>query len=322
MQHPKQKYLPTFARKSKKPIQSQSNGAIKTSPVFTIPELVEMIIFELPAIEILSTCRAVSRTWRNVVDNPSPRLKSYAYSGLRDHGLSFCLTPIAVQILAQFWRKLTITSLKYKLLMIKSPYAGSRSLSTVIEEIMERLNLRPDEVTILDILKMPLFLFIPMLGMSYASLRLGEKARYWRNQKNAKPKLLAIYDQFRPVLQKIQLYQGQGAPSASTVGGSWFRGLHLGDASEFQVPNDTDSIPEPLFTAMLNLGKAVYSLQLPFYLSSPLNIEVSQNIRSLQDRPAVTEYFQFDFFQPFDVSWTRGVDWTYNRDVVDITTGS
>ncbi|KAK6506890.1 hypothetical protein TWF481_005348 [Arthrobotrys musiformis] len=100
-----------------------------TPPIFLIPELAEKILLEVPALQVLTTCRAVCKTWRDLIDTSSPDLKYYSTSGLKRP--STCtsnivagpsrprqrpppylaphpqlLTPIAVDVLTIFWKKL------------------------------------------------------------------------------------------------------------------------------------------------------------------------------------------------------------------------
>ncbi|KAK6524470.1 hypothetical protein TWF281_011378 [Arthrobotrys megalospora] len=56
----------------------------KTPPfIFSIHEIIEKILLEVPAIDVLTNCRAVCRTWKVLIEVSSPDLKYYSLSGLK-----------------------------------------------------------------------------------------------------------------------------------------------------------------------------------------------------------------------------------------------
>ncbi|KAJ6261487.1 hypothetical protein Dda_4157 [Drechslerella dactyloides] len=74
-------------------------------------EIVENILLHVPAICVLTTCRSVSKAWRDIICN-SPELYHYSLTGLRllrrgnKQPTTPRITPIAFEILARFWAKL------------------------------------------------------------------------------------------------------------------------------------------------------------------------------------------------------------------------
>ncbi|KAF3315816.1 hypothetical protein TWF173_003012 [Orbilia oligospora] len=54
-----------------------------TSPIFLIHEVLEGILLEVPAIDLILNCRAVCKTWKDLIESTSPDLKYYSLSGLR-----------------------------------------------------------------------------------------------------------------------------------------------------------------------------------------------------------------------------------------------
>ncbi|KAF3934507.1 hypothetical protein ABW19_dt0205197 [Dactylella cylindrospora] len=84
------------------------------SPALLIPEILEVILLGVPAIEVLTSIRAVCRTWKSVVET-SPELQYYTEIGFtraqvksllanRDRAIIEPL-PLAFQIIQKFWAK-------------------------------------------------------------------------------------------------------------------------------------------------------------------------------------------------------------------------
>ncbi|KAF3903382.1 hypothetical protein ABW20_dc0107305 [Dactylellina cionopaga] len=83
-----------------------------TAAAFLIPEILEMIMLEVPAIELLTACRQVCKGWKSILET-SPALSYYATTGRRrrknredEQEPCQIVTPLAVEILTHFWRKL------------------------------------------------------------------------------------------------------------------------------------------------------------------------------------------------------------------------
>ncbi|KAF3132898.1 hypothetical protein TWF594_009412 [Orbilia oligospora] len=100
---------------------------VPTTTLFLIPELIEKILLNVPAIDVLTRCRSVCKTWKDLIENTSPDLKYYSTSGLRRPDPDpvkvkpsrarprstpdrsphpQLLTPIAIDILSIFWKRL------------------------------------------------------------------------------------------------------------------------------------------------------------------------------------------------------------------------
>ncbi|KAF3183271.1 hypothetical protein TWF106_010201 [Orbilia oligospora] len=107
--------------------KSTKGITVQTTPLFLIPELIEKILLNLPAIDVLTKYRGVCKTWKDLIENTSPDLKYYSTSGLRRPDPDAVkvkpsrarprstpdrsphpqlLTPIAIDILSVFWKRL------------------------------------------------------------------------------------------------------------------------------------------------------------------------------------------------------------------------
>ncbi|EGX43184.1 hypothetical protein AOL_s00215g640 [Orbilia oligospora ATCC 24927] len=107
--------------------KSTKTISVPTTPLFLIPELIEKILLNVPAIDVLTRCRSVCKIWKDLIENTSPDLKYYSTSGLRRTDLDAAkvkpsrarprstpdrsphpqlLTPIAIDILSIFWKRL------------------------------------------------------------------------------------------------------------------------------------------------------------------------------------------------------------------------
>ncbi|KAF3932936.1 hypothetical protein ABW20_dc0101395 [Dactylellina cionopaga] len=97
--------------------KEENKGAAKTA---NLPaEILEQIILNVPAIEVLTTCRRVCKTWKILVETSSP-LNFYSTTGLsysdkhraeRADSLPQ-VTPMAVAVLHKFWKKLALEGLE------------------------------------------------------------------------------------------------------------------------------------------------------------------------------------------------------------------
>ncbi|KAK6529123.1 hypothetical protein TWF694_004338 [Orbilia ellipsospora] len=96
----------------------------QTHRMFLLPEILESILLQLPAITVLIRCRRVSKTWQALIDT-SPSLRYYTSTGLdkqlQHRPLFYSLvpentddpsqppkvvTPMAMEVLSSFWIKL------------------------------------------------------------------------------------------------------------------------------------------------------------------------------------------------------------------------
>ncbi|KAF3230365.1 hypothetical protein TWF192_009797 [Orbilia oligospora] len=117
-----------------------------TSSIFLIHEVLEGILLEVPAIDLILNCRAVCKTWKDLIESTSPDLKYYSLSGLRRTSASASateneeekrpetptlppwvdptptyhtvakpnpiLTPLALDILRIFWKRMVKKNVK------------------------------------------------------------------------------------------------------------------------------------------------------------------------------------------------------------------
>ncbi|KAJ6263929.1 hypothetical protein Dda_0066 [Drechslerella dactyloides] len=77
--------------------------------IFAIPEILDLVFLSLPHIDVVGTVGQVCRSWKTVVDNPSPALEYYKSTGVRPNQHlpynNLKVTPASLALLALFWTK-------------------------------------------------------------------------------------------------------------------------------------------------------------------------------------------------------------------------
>ncbi|KAK6515974.1 hypothetical protein TWF281_004564 [Arthrobotrys megalospora] len=97
-----------------------------------IPELLEQIFLEVPAIRLISTFRQVCKTWKTIIEeSASPQLQNYRRTGLQDlpkyapperkrrkrdyrDQPELFIIPLALDIMSVFWRKALLLAITVK----------------------------------------------------------------------------------------------------------------------------------------------------------------------------------------------------------------
>ncbi|KAF3932979.1 hypothetical protein ABW20_dc0103693 [Dactylellina cionopaga] len=142
----------------------QANAKEVGKPAINLPaEILEQILLDLPAIELLTTCRQVCKTWKILIETSSP-LRYYSTTGLRfcdRHKVDpFHVSPMALEVLRQLWKKFGLAfepntkppSPRFISLLVKS----SRSLINILKRMISRfldLIFDPSDHKILTFLK-------------------------------------------------------------------------------------------------------------------------------------------------------------------------
>ncbi|KAK6510914.1 hypothetical protein TWF506_010002 [Arthrobotrys conoides] len=110
-----------------------------TPSVFLIPEVLELIMLELPAITVLTTCRGVCKSWKSLIEM-APDLKYYSLTGLKRSKQRQAeiaarqlpdqiITPMALELLSAFWKKLAANGINDNLYVVNerpAVYANNR----------------------------------------------------------------------------------------------------------------------------------------------------------------------------------------------------
>ncbi|KAK6529783.1 hypothetical protein TWF281_008942 [Arthrobotrys megalospora] len=110
-----------------------------TPSVFLIPEVLELIMLELPAVTVLTTCRSVCKGWKSLIET-APDLRYYSLTGLKRSKQrqaeiaarqlpSQIITPMALAVLSAFWKKLATNGLNDNLYVVNERpgvYANNR----------------------------------------------------------------------------------------------------------------------------------------------------------------------------------------------------
>ncbi|KAF3934443.1 hypothetical protein ABW19_dt0200222 [Dactylella cylindrospora] len=90
---------------------------LSTPPVLLIPEILELILLEVPVLELFK-CRQVCRTWKDLLES-SPFLSYYTQTGLKKDKISTAIkaeklgeilnpTPLGLAVLQKFWSRVLL----------------------------------------------------------------------------------------------------------------------------------------------------------------------------------------------------------------------
>ncbi|KAK6362098.1 hypothetical protein TWF730_005796 [Orbilia blumenaviensis] len=205
-----------------------------TSPVFLNPKVLETILLGLPAIDVLTRCRGVCKTWKDLIENSSENLKYYSTSGLKrpdidTNGMKAkssptrprstpdrkphvqLLTPVAVDILTIFWRRLAKDGITM------GPCRPSRreQLAGIVSRRSERSGRRRNNSSSsMNKFEECIFaagiilIYMPISAVhkagSFIRKNIGEIGRKRRAVSSLGKKLIK---EFTPVWQKIQIFQ-------------------------------------------------------------------------------------------------------------------
>ncbi|KAK6511341.1 hypothetical protein TWF481_000261 [Arthrobotrys musiformis] len=101
-----------------------------TPSVFLIPEILELIMLELPAVTVITTCRGVCKAWKSLIET-APDLKYYSLTGLKRSSTKQrqadivarqlpdqIITPMALALISAFWKKLAVNGLNDNLYVV------------------------------------------------------------------------------------------------------------------------------------------------------------------------------------------------------------
>ncbi|EPS45540.1 hypothetical protein H072_464 [Dactylellina haptotyla CBS 200.50] len=123
------------------PAESEPSPQLPDSKTISslAPEILELILLHIPAIELLTTCHAVCKKWKNIIET-SEEVGFYATTGLRKSELKIYprgtknvdeiprfATPMALEVLSRFWRKLARNCIDLKLEVGIHPHDETRS---------------------------------------------------------------------------------------------------------------------------------------------------------------------------------------------------
>ncbi|KAK6521620.1 hypothetical protein TWF506_001833 [Arthrobotrys conoides] len=210
--------------------RKKPSDPLPTPPLFLIPELTEKILLDVPAIDVLTRCRSVCKTWKDLIENTSPDLKYYSTSGLKrpdPDALKIkpsrarprptpdrsphpqLLTPIAIDILSIFWKRLAKDGIAVN--KPKKPprerviEAGSRRRrSERRRSSSSSMNKLQECVFVAGIVFIYLPISTTLKAASFVRLKAGKVGRRKRAVTSLGRKLIK---EFTPVWQKVQIFQ-------------------------------------------------------------------------------------------------------------------
>ncbi|EPS45538.1 hypothetical protein H072_463 [Dactylellina haptotyla CBS 200.50] len=235
------------------------------------PKFLEIIFPYLPAITLLTTCQAVCKTWKHLIEE-SPNVNFYARTGIQRKGiyaqqvdptanralqitqatkilnsLPRLTTPMAMEVLSRFWRKLAKNGINMNLEAgsdtTHKPFAGGNYLADAIADFVKvpvdwTANLFADAE---EVFKEP-----------------PEEA----DRRHFNKYINRLYNQFRPVLNKIPVLVSElqrdlhsNLEAKAAVGSNWAY-IHSSRTGgnitsdlktpDFELPGTWHQILEPL----------------------------------------------------------------------------
>ncbi|RVD88069.1 uncharacterized protein DFL_002267 [Arthrobotrys flagrans] len=348
--------------------RKKPSNSTPTPPIFLIPELAERILLNVPAIDVLLKCRGVCKTWRDLIENTSPELKYYSTSGLKRSDPDTVkikpsrarpkstpdrsphpqlLTPIAVDILSIFWKRLAkhgITVAKPRrsrrewVVEVISPQpgrSGSRrsSNSSTMNKFQECLFAA-------GIIFIAMPLSATFKAASFIRKKVGKVGRKKRAVASLGRKLIK---EFTPVWQKVQIFQPHDPEFRGVLiaaGTNWKHDSINAWDDTLSLPKEFTKLSDAANALMIPLIDAIYCGKLLF-VGPPTDPTVSEAVAAPVagidltyefdelvtpiDRydGAAKESFIFEAHQPFNVSYkfTRiledgGVSWGVSRNTL------
>ncbi|EPS43110.1 hypothetical protein H072_2895 [Dactylellina haptotyla CBS 200.50] len=185
--------------------QLDSTTSLRPS-VFQIPELLELILLELPAVTVLTTCRRVSKTWKTFIETSTP-LWYYSTTGWRfsqrQHTLedkvssrlpSQFTTPMAVEVLSTFWKKLAAKGIDQSLQVTNEPPMGYEYWSPFVHGTRNPL------AAMFYIMTLPMR--GPICAVNAIRHRVNE-SKEETNRRKLRSDIKRLYKQFDPVTRLI-----------------------------------------------------------------------------------------------------------------------
>ncbi|KAF3908725.1 hypothetical protein AA313_de0200534 [Arthrobotrys entomopaga] len=242
---------------------------------FTIlltPEIAELVLLEIPAVELLTTCRLVCRTWRDLIDTSSPKLRYYSLSGLNLHGQQNpngqILTPLAIEVLSIFWKRLARKSITYtKPERERRQRRGltKRLLGTQVGESSDDVPIWRENMVIY--LSLLIFPFAAPVYLTWTFGRRTIKECRLRVKERLKlQKVQRLVNQFRGIFGKVKIFWDEEflheplqvvATTNWKDTSPWWRERN----PRFRISDNPGKIPDTILIIMKYLGRAVYSFE-------------------------------------------------------------
>ncbi|KAF3094339.1 hypothetical protein TWF706_008559 [Orbilia oligospora] len=336
---------------------------VPTTTLFLIPELIEKILLNLPAIDVLTRCRSVCKTWKDLIENTSPDLKYYSTSGLRRPDPDpdtvkvkpsrarprstpdrsphpQLLTPIAIDILSIFWKRLAKDGI-----IVDKPKQPRREWAAgtffrrkqkdeaLTQHVQRRSESRRSSSSSsmnkfqeCILIMGTIFIYLPvsrtLRAASFIKLKAGKVGRRKRAVTSLGRKLIK---EFTPVWQKVQIFKPH-APEFRGVligaGTSWkHRSISPWD-NTLSLPKKFTKLSDAANALMTPLIEAIYSGKLLFVdapthpsitldvaVQGPaVGIDLTYEFDELVTRinrydGAAKESFMFGAHEPFNVSY-------------------
>ncbi|KAK6534764.1 hypothetical protein TWF281_006065 [Arthrobotrys megalospora] len=319
-----------------------------THLLFSITELVEKILLEVPAIDVLTKCRGVCKAWKDLIETSSEDLKYYSTSGLMRPDPNAVkskpsrarprstpdrkphpqlLTPIAIDILSIFWKRLAKGGITVSPPRVsRRQRLAERSLERSERTGQQRRGSSNSSMNGFDECVLAfgvIFVYLPLQGArkvgSFVRRKVGRVGRKRRAASNLGRKLIK---EFTPVWQKVQIFQPHDPE---------FRGVLISAVTNWKpdsidswdyslsLPKEFTKLPDAANALMTPLIEAIYSGKLlivdppasstePATASSPaVGIDLTYEFDELVARinrydSAPKETLTFEAHSPFAVS--------------------
>ncbi|KAK6533640.1 hypothetical protein TWF694_002575 [Orbilia ellipsospora] len=249
--------------------------------ITVIPELLERVLLEVPAIELILSCRRVCKTWRDLIDTTSPQLKRYSTSGLGEYEdddpnhKSEILTPLAIQVLGMFWK-----TLARELIVWKPRKEQSHQRHHRRNRVAEKILCYTDDEESEDpfggsngkacyrlfcyCVALPVYLPVTLFEMfvyDKVAEKCVEKSRTRMMQKRQRT-IQKIFDRFAPIASKLRIFRKEETANSNFVCDGLRRCGRLYYSywwdQRLEISNANDRIPASTFKIMMYLGESIH----------------------------------------------------------------
>ncbi|KAK6506461.1 hypothetical protein TWF506_011369 [Arthrobotrys conoides] len=275
-----------------------------TSPIFLIHEVLEGVLLEVPAIDLILNCRAVCKNWKELIEVTSPDLRYYYRSGVRrtSAGASTntneeekrpetptlppwiyaslppppdpavkgpqILTPLALDILGIFWKRLAKTNVKTRKerpekeereslhigrKVYKAMHCGMRSYDSSRESGVFYTTAMCIIICIVIPIGTPIYKFYDKV--------LREMGPTHIKQRIFKRRCVRLIKEFQPIWEKVQIFYPRGSGQITVNVGAhtnWRSKDNWWDY-DFKFKTSFDGLPDAALGLMMPLIEAAYS---------------------------------------------------------------
>ncbi|KAJ6263424.1 hypothetical protein Dda_1987 [Drechslerella dactyloides] len=302
-----------------------------SSSVFSIDEILEQIMLELPAVMVLTTCRGVCRDWRELVDS-SWALRYYSRMGCkrlssreRTVGESssekwYTIRPMVLEVLRAFWKKLAreviTTEARWSeehMHRLDTAYARAPTPTRFFESSTHLF--RPPSYT--RGIRTTAFIASAPLRKTYNRVSGAKKTPEESIRKQQRATIRKLYEEFAPVAQLIQwTFRESEADYILPKFDHWWIYAYPNRTDRFQYAKEClyDIYPPRKIdkfwaSAMYQMARVVYERRPAFVSSAASRPRVPACHLKFEHAwdskgPGGGEAIDFQSYEPFEV--TRG----------------